>query len=70
MICLSLTYTLVFLVLNSNCDQSLTVLNNVRISYYYSQASTYFLVTSPLGNGVSANNAWLAVGLNTMAGMV
>ena len=50
--------------------QTITLFNNVRISYTYKTKYTDFLVSSPLGNGVSPENAWLGVGLNNNAAMV
>jgi len=42
----------------------------VRITFTYKPRTTDFLVSSPLGNGVSPENAWLGIGLNSNAAMV
>ncbi len=55
-----------------NCEapQTITIFGNVRITFTYKPRTTDFLVSSPLGNGVSPENAWLGIGLNSNAAMV
>ena len=43
---------------------------NVNITWTNRGTTTDFVVTSPLGNGVSLTNAWLGVGLNPNDAMV
>lgn len=60
------------LTIKSSCqiEQSITLFNNIRITYTYKETQTNFLISTPLGNGVSVNNAWLGFGLNAIENMV
>ena len=60
-----------FLLINlGECQQTVTLLGNVQITYKNQGKYTDFLVTSPLGNGVSVSNCWLGIGLNLQPKMV
>ena len=50
---------------NINCQTSVT-LSNVQINLTTTTNYTTFVVTSSLGNGVSINDAWLGIGLNSV----
>jgi hypothetical protein len=50
--------------------QTITLLNNVKIAFTYRQNQLDVLITTPLGNKVSVNNAWLGIGFNTESRMV
>ena len=50
--------------------QTITLLNNVKIAFTYRQNQLDVLITTPLGNKVSVNNAWLGIGFNTESKMV
>ena len=57
-------------IVRSQTQQSLTLLSNVNIAYTYGSTSTQFIITSPLGNGISVTNAWLGIGFNSQTKMV
>lgn len=57
-------------IVRSQTQQSLTLLSNVNIAYTYGSSSTQFVITSPLGNGISVTNAWLGIGFNSQTKMV
>lgn len=44
--------------------------NNLFVRMVNDGQNTQFFVTSPLGNGVSPNDAWLAIGFNNDPAMV
>ena len=50
--------------------QTITLLNNLKISYSYRERQTQFVLTTTLGNKVSINNAWLGFGFNLVSQMV
>lgn len=50
--------------------QTITLLNNLKISYSYRERQTQFVLTTTLGNKVSINNAWLGFGFNSVSQMV
>ncbi len=60
---------LCFVLFNCNCQQSITI-KDVQISYLNTGNKTDFLVSSSLGNGIKADNAWLAIGFNNEDKMV
>ena len=43
---------------------------DVSISWRSKEDKTEFFISSPLGNGVNVNNAWLGIGLNKEPRMV
>lgn len=55
---------------NSSQKEVIQVLGEVRISFTNNGTHTEFAVLSPLGNGVSLDNFWLGVGLNSVTDMV
>ena len=65
------TIALIFaLIVNARTQTAITLLSNVQISFTNNGTHTRFTVSSPLGNGVTVTNAWLAVGLNSASRMV
>lgn len=70
--CFNKIYFLLGLVLifKSCQTQTLTLLNNVEITYTNNGRQTEFVVRSALGNNVNPNNAWLGIGFSSRNVMV
>lgn len=52
-------------------SQSINLLENtIFISWTNKGFSTSFYASANIGNGISVNNAWLGIGLNTQSTMV
>jgi len=62
--------SLLFFYCNCNQAQTITIFNDVKITYLYKPKETDFLVTTRLNGRVSTENAWLGIGLNSNAAMV
>ncbi len=68
-----LAHSLVLLMCLANicyCQRNTVTINGVTISWENLGSRTVFNASSPLGNGVSVNNAWLGIGINTRTRMV
>jgi hypothetical protein len=53
-----------------SCQRNTVTVAGVTISWENLGSRTVFNASSPLGNGVNVNNAWLGIGVNTRTGMV
>lgn len=58
------------LIFGCKSEKTITLFNNVRITIATNPTTTSFSITTPLGNGVDINDAWLGIGLNTVNRMV
>ncbi len=64
-------FVILFAVANQcTCERNTMTISGVTVSWENLGTKTVFSASSPLGNGVSVDDAWLGIGLNTFKRMV